>query len=61
MTPQRARNLANFLRGIYKESTPSRSYQPKPSSHRTATLRGARKSVGILKATAMLERMKGVL
>lgn len=62
MNVQKARNLSNVLREIYRETDPpGRTYQPTPLAHHRAVARGAQKAVGTLKALALFDRlMKGV-
>lgn len=63
MNVQKARNLSNVLREIYRETDPpGRTYRPTLSAHHRAVVRGAQKAVGTIKALALFARLttKGV-
>lgn len=63
MNVQKARNLSNVLRELYRETDPpGRTYRPTLSAHQRASVRGARKAVGTLKAVALFDWLitKGV-
>lgn len=59
MDTQKARNLANYLRDVYREAdNRGNTYRPKPVSHRKAVARGASKAVSTIKAVAFVNRLE---
>lgn len=61
MNTQKARNIGQRLRELYREiDPPGRTYQPTPCAHHRAVTRGAQQAVGTIKAAALFDRlMKG--